>query len=157
MRAVPSFLSPRCAAALLTFLLAAGPAQAVTFDSAMDDARDIAVTTGQAMAVFAQRMAMGDMMAIKGAVFGFSGLVALIGLWMLLLRAPREEAVVIAMNEVDQEPLVLTSPVYKPAQPAPSPAVQADDQRPTRLLEAVAAARAQYEIAVAERQGKSAA
>ena len=156
VRIVQSFLSPRGAAALLMALpmalLAAAPAHAVTSDSAMHDARDIAITTGQAIGVFAIRIAAGDMMAIRGVVFGFSGLVALIGLWMLLLRSPREESVIIAMNEEGQEPLILNSPVYRPAQPAPSPATRADG-RPERLLEAIAAAKAQYDIAVAERDG----
>lgn len=155
MRTVQSFLSPRGAVALVAALFATGPASAITFDSAMDDARDIAVTTGGEIAVFAQRILAGDMMAIKGAAFGLSGFIALIGLWLLLLRAPREEAIVIAVDEEEQEPLILHPPSYTPAQPAPARPASSGEKRPTRLLEAVAAARAQYDIAVAERQGKT--
>jgi hypothetical protein len=152
VRAVQFFLSCRRAAVLPVILLAAGPAHAVTLDSALDDARDIAVTTGENVAAFFMRITAGDMTAIQGAVFGFCALIGLIGLWLLLLRVPREEAVIIAMDEGEQEPLILNPPSYTPAQPAPSPTARPGAaKRPTRLLEAVAAARAQYEITLAER------
>ena len=93
------------------------------------------------------------MMAIKATAFGLSAFIAFIGLWLLLWRVPRDEAVIIAIDESEEEPLILTPPAYTPAQPAPTPSIRGEGRRPIRLLEAVAAARAQYEISVAERHG----
>lgn len=138
---------------LMSALLFAGPAGATTLEAAMDDARDIAMTTGQSLAVLAGRIADGDIVAIKGAAFGGIGLVAFVGFWLLVLRAPRDEGVIIATDE-SKGPLILHAIGHAPAQPAPMPLARPGTERPTRLLEAVAAARAQYEIATAERQGR---
>ncbi|MBO9576987.1 MAG: hypothetical protein J7494_14745 [Sphingobium sp.] len=161
MRVVQLFFSwrslsgwPQRLPVLAAAAFAAVPARAVTLDSAMYDARDIAMTTSEGVAAFAERIVAGDMVAIQGAAFGFSALIAFIGLWLLVLREPRNEGVIIATDE-SEESLILHAVGHAPAQPAPSPIARPETERPARLLEAVAAARAQYEIAVAERQGRT--
>jgi len=114
---------------------AAAPAGAATLQSVLEDAQAIALDTGASLALFLQRMLAGDMIAIKAAAFGASALIGFAGLWLLVLRGPRDEAIL--------------------ALPPPSPDVpemRGRRRRSMRLLDAVSVARTQYEIARAERQ-----
>lgn len=165
---VQMFLSPRAhfglprrALLLLPVLLAATPARAASAGSVMDDAQAVAVDTGAAIGAFAQRILAGDMAAVQAAAFGFSALIAFLGLWLLFLRGPRDETVIALPDEAADAPFVSTrkrtfaqpAPIAAPGASAPvsaGPAPSAD--RPARLLDAVAAAKAQFEIGVAERR-----
>ncbi len=129
-------------------LLAGGPARAasaVTVDSVVAGAGRTAREAGTAAsaygqwlasdaAAYGQRLLAGDMAAIKIATFAFSGLIALVGLW-LLVRGPRVRRLALVHRERQAEP----------GETGPA-------ERPVRLLEAIAAAKAQMAISAAERK-----
>jgi hypothetical protein len=94
-----------------------------------------------AIAVYAKAMAAGDMPHIRATSFVLSGLVGLIGLWLLAVR-PR-----IQFAEFDE-----AADERYAAEPAVEASVESEADRPTRLLEAIAAAKAQMSISEAEKK-----
>lgn len=108
-------------------------------DGFLTEVQGYASEASWAIAVYAKAMAAGDMPHIRATSFVLSGLVGLIGLWLLAMR-PHIQFVAFdeAMTEED----------------APEPEAEAESEadRPTRLLEAIAAAKAQMSISEAEKK-----
>jgi hypothetical protein len=121
--------------------LAAAPAHAAAMDGFLTEVQGYASEASWAIAVYAKAMAAGDMPHIRATSFVFSGFVGLIGLWLLAVR-PHIQFVGFdeAMAEEDAP---------EPAAEAP---VETEADRPTRLLEAIAAAKAQMSISEAEKK-----
>jgi Na+-transporting methylmalonyl-CoA/oxaloacetate decarboxylase gamma subunit len=119
--------------------LAAAPAHAAAMDGFLTEVQGYASEASWAIAVYAKAMAAGDMPHIRATSFVFSGLVGLIGLWLLAVR-PHSQFV--AFDEA------------MPEEHAPEPEAEAESEadRPTRLLEAIAAAKAQMSISEAEKK-----
>lgn len=118
--------------------LLAAPAHAASAQDVLTEVQAYAGQAGGAIAAFTRAISAGDMASIQKASFTLSGLIALIGLWLLVIR-PRlaeheevwPEAEEVAATEVETE---------------------SEADRPTRLLEAIAAAKAQMSISEAEKK-----
>jgi hypothetical protein len=106
----------------------------------MVDAQRSAGKADQAITAWAQALAAGDMAAIVIACLVLSGLVALLGIWLLVSR-PRPSMFLLEDRVGENLPDPETAEVIAAAAP-----------RPRRLLEAIAVAKAQMEISEAERK-----
>jgi hypothetical protein len=130
-------------------MLAFTPANAETRLMTLDEMKAAAGEFGGALmvyanqaataaAAYAQAMTAGDMAMIQATGFAFSGLIGLIGFWLLVVR-PRAGSDVIQLGyDGDAAPEEVV-----PDQ---------ETERPMRLLEAVAAAKAQMAISEAEKK-----
>ena len=94
-----------------------------------------------AVTVYAKAIAAGDMSHIQATSFVLSGIIGLIGLWLLIVR-PRIQAV-----QFDEE-----TDDKRTAEPEVEMSDDGEADRPTRLLEAIAAAKAQMSISEAEKK-----
>jgi len=121
----------------LAAILAAGPAQAARPTTIFEDMQAGAIEAGTGLVAWAQQVAHGDMAAIETGGFALSGLIALTGLWLLAVRRTN-----------------LLRLGFNPATPEPSEAEasESDIERPVRLLEAIAAAKAQMAISESEKK-----
>ncbi len=117
--------------------LSAGPAYAADTQGVMTEVQAYAGQAGSAVVAFVHAVAAGDMASIQKAAFVLSGLIGLIGLWLLVVR-PRL---------IEDEDDLAEADAIDVAAPAESEA-----DRPARLLEAIAAAKAQMSISEAEKK-----
>ena len=136
-QAVAMLLSVRAFVPALAAILAAGPAQAAKPTTIFEDAQTAAIDAGTGLAAWARQVAHGDMAAIEAGSFVLSGFVALTGLWLLVVRRSN-----------------LLRLGFSPAAPEMSEAEgpRAEGERPIRLLEAIAAAKAQMAISESEKK-----
>ncbi len=140
------FSSPRfsraCRRAVPALLLlpAAAPAQAFTFSAVATEAQAAASQTGARIMTVAQGIMAGDMAAIQAVALALSGLIAVIGLW-LLVRRPRAVPFDLEQGEGSED---RDDDGGAPTEPEETPSV--------RLLEAIAAAKAQMSISEAEKK-----
>ena len=121
--------------------LAATPAQAADATGFLTEVQGYASEALWAIAVYAKAMAAGDMPHIRPISFVLSGIIGLIGLWLLAVRPriPFSEFVG-TVNDDDT------------SEPAGDVPVDGEADRPIRLLEAIAAAKAQMSISEAEKK-----
>lgn len=133
-----SSLRPALSVPAVAVLLAAAPAQARDARGVLAEAEAYVGHAGQAIAGYAHALAAGDMPAIQSTSFALSGLIAVIGLWLLLV-SPRRPS-----DEQDDEAFETEA--------AETASADGDADRPTRLLEAIAAAKAQMSISQAEKK-----
>jgi hypothetical protein len=120
----------------------AAPAHAAAGGGLLTEVQGYASEATWAIAVYAKALAAGDMPHIQATSLVLSGLTGLIGLWLLAVR-PRVPLV--EYKEVAERYAV---------EPADEPPPESDTDRPTRLLEAIAAAKAQMSISEAEKKHK---
>jgi hypothetical protein len=120
---------------------AATPAHAAKMDGLLNEAQGYASEAAWAITVYAKALAAGDMPHIQTTSFVLSGLIGLIGLWLLAVR-PR-----IRPFESDEG----TDEGHS-AEPIAEPSPESDADRSPRLLEAIAAAKAQMSISEAEKK-----
>jgi len=114
----------------------AAPAHAASTQGVLTEVQAYASQAGGASAAFVHAISAGDMASIQKAGFALSGLIALIGLWLLVIR-PR-----VAEHEE----------VWPEAEEVAAAEAEGEADRPTRLLEAIAAAKAQMSISEAEKK-----
>jgi hypothetical protein len=131
---------------ILAASLAATPAYAAETNGFLTEVQGYASEVSWAAAVYAKAMAAGDMPHIQATSFALSGVIGLIGLWLLAVR-PRIRFDEFRFDEFAGE--ANEAPAAEPAGEAP---VEGDADRPTRLLEAIAAAKAQMSISEAEKK-----
>ena len=108
------------------------------------DAQRMATEWGAAVAAYWRPLMAGEMEAIQMATWLFSGLISLIAL-RLLIRRPYDLA------EAAEPDVPVSSPGPSRAEPVEVEAA-AEGDRPRRLLEAIAAAKAQMAISAAEQK-----
>lgn len=133
-----SSLRPALSVPAAAGLLAAAPAQARDAQGVLTEAEAYVGHAGHALAAHAHALASGDMPAIQLTSFVLSGLVAVIGLWLLLV-SPRRP-----LDDHGEEVLETEA--------AETVSADGDADRPARLLEAIAAAKAQMSISQAEKK-----
>ncbi|MBO9671639.1 MAG: hypothetical protein J7485_14110 [Sphingobium sp.] len=112
------------------------PVHATSTQGVLTEVQAYASQAGDAIAAFVHAISAGDMPSIQKAGFALSGLIALIGLWLLVIR-PR----IVEHEEVRPE-----------AEEVAAAEAESEVDRPTRLLEAIAAAKAQMSISEAEKK-----
>ena len=119
-------------------LLAAAPAHAAAAQGVLTEIQAYLGNGGNAIASHVHALAAGNMAAIQPTSFVLSGLVGIIGLWLLLV-GPR-----VRFDEFEDEAVEAESTETAPT--------EGDADRPIRLLEAIAAAKAQMSISQAEKK-----
>jgi len=128
----------------MSLLIANGPVRAASRTSVFEDAGHGAVQAGVAIMAYADRIAARDVATIQATAFALSGLIGLVGLWLLVRRTPggpgHVEIIYAGAASADEEA------------EASATAAEAEPDRPARLLEAVAAAKAQIAISEAEKK-----
>ncbi len=142
-RAVQMFSPLRCIFwfSAATASLAAAPAHAAAMAGILTEVQGYASEAAWAIAVYAKAVTTGDMPHIRATSFMLSGFIGLVGLWLLVAR-PR-----IQLAEFHER----ADKGYA-AEPAEAASVESEADRPTRLLEAIAAAKAQMSISEAEKK-----
>jgi hypothetical protein len=134
-------------------MVVAVPAQALTLEAVAAEAQHIAQDALHRLGSFSERLWSGDMLAIQAAAFGACAIIAVVGLGLLVRTPPVEEEATeeafIEHQRMQVQPLAGPSARLEGAGDV---AVQSEAERSVRLLEAVAAAKAQYEIGLAERR-----
>lgn len=135
MRSLPR---PALFAAAAAGLLAAAPAHAAGTQGVLTEVQAYLARIGRAISGHVHALAAGDMATIQLTTFALSGFIGLIGLWLLLV-SPR-----IRPDEAEDEVIEIVQVETAPA--------EGETDRPTRLLEAIAAAKAQMSISQAEKK-----
>ncbi len=136
------------AAPVFALLGLAAPAAASSATRGINRAHYVLSNASGAIGAHFRSLLAGDMAAIQLTAFALSGVIALVGFWLLLKPAPwaRTVGAVIALPDQSE------TQAENRATPADAP--ESTPPPPGRLLEAIAAAKAQLAISQAEEKSR---